>query len=995
MIQREWQRAIKASADPERAERYFRNLSSGSARELLESLSDESRRVLAQVLSGSRALSEQLLANPEWLDDIKDVELLKQPRQAQGINRDVAQFLTPALQTKEYSSAFRELRRWKQRQIFRIAARDLGGLTNVTELTRELSNLADACLQAVYGLCWNQLVERWGAPYHPDPDGKWQPTAFAVLGMGKLGGQELNYSSDADLLFVYTEDGASFKTPPRGKTATGKGIPNYQWFKLLCEMMINELTRLTPEGSLYRIDMRLRPEGKNGPLARSIGSYEIYYAQAGQTWERMMLIKTRPVAGNAALGAEFLEMIQPFRYPRSLAQNIPNEVALTKQRIENEVVKSGELDRNVKLGRGGIREIEFVAQTLQLIHAGRMPFLQGSQTLPTLEKLVKYELLDQGAASHLATAYEFLRNVEHRLQMEDNRQTHTIPDDRAVQERLARLMGFDTRKAFESALDGYRSAVRRIYDLHIYPARSNEDALPIDFDSTEKWTAIFENHSFLDPAKACRLAREFVHGPGFGHLSSRTIEAGMALIRQLLDWCPRKDNSKPYPEIPLSDPDRVLARLDSFVARYGARSTLFDAWNSNPSLFKLLVFVFDRSEFLAEVAIQTPDLIDTLEQTGHIRRKKTRAIMLEELGYGKSDKDQQLWLRRYFQAELMRIGLREIVGLSNLFQSEAELTDLAEAVLEYSLEVCSKRNGFKSPPFAVIGLGKLGGEELVYGSDLDVVFVCPDNVQNLPKLQKVAAELREMMTARTEHGATFELDARLRPDGEKGLLVNTLGSHREYYRSRAMLWEIQALTRARHVAGDEKTGAAFVKLATELADFSGAPKVAAHSGEWLAEIDRMRMRIETERTPTGKQRLAIKTGAGGLIDAEFIAQAVALKEGWHQPNTAKAIERGTGTTLLPAADGHLLEQEFLRLVQIEGILRRWSFESEATLPDDPAPQYRVAVRCGFRDAATFFQTVDQCRQNIRRVYERVFRGKALPAQKAPTLKKTISKTRRK
>jgi len=335
----------------------------------------------------------------------------------------------------------------------RIGVRDLVRPGHSEEITQDISNLADVCLETVWRICRIQLEERYGEPYHQDPSGVWHPTPACVIGLGKLGGQELNYSSDVDIAFVYAEEGNVFRPteavrvgarPAAARTRIQRGAPvsesrlisvpeaslrrptltNHQFYNRLAEVFVAELTRLAPEGMLYRIDLRLRPEGDAGPLSRSLAGYENYYAQWGQTWERMMLIKARNVAGNEMVAAEFLEMVQPFRYPRSINENVLREVAAMKSRIENEVVRVGELERNVKLGRGGIREIEFIAQVLQLLHAGRQPFLQGSQTLPCLEKLRQYELLTAEEARLLAHAYRFLRDLEHRLQMEDAPDPH-------------------------------------------------------------------------------------------------------------------------------------------------------------------------------------------------------------------------------------------------------------------------------------------------------------------------------------------------------------------------------------------------------------------------------------------------------------------------------------------------------------------------------------------------------------------------------------------
>ncbi|MFN7141337.1 MAG: hypothetical protein ACK4UN_18575, partial [Limisphaerales bacterium] len=592
---------------------------------------------------------------------------------------------------------------------------------------------------------------KYGTPYHRDADERWHPTEFCVLGMGKLGGQELNYSSDVDVLFVYRDEGHVFKAPPRKNEDPSRGMANHQFFNRLSEAFIAEVSRMTSEGFLFRIDLRLRPEGQTGPLSRSLDSYENYYAQWGQTWERMMLIKARGVAGNEELAHEFLEMVQPFRYPRSLSERVLRDISAMKQRIENEVVKAGELDRNVKLGRGGIREIEFVVQTQQLLHAGRIPFLQGAQTLPVLEKLVQYKLLGRRDAQSLREAYVFLRDVEHRLQMDANQQTHTIPTERKARERLAKLMGFDSLSDFEEAKTRLSGNVRSIYERLLQTDEVSEKTplLP-GFNDETAWTKFLAEHTFRDPAKAFRLVRQFVDGPGFVHVSARTSELARELLIKLLGLCPgspfKPDDSKLGN---LSDPDRVLARLDSFITAYGTRSMLYELWTSNPSLFQLLLLLFDRSEFLAEVAIRTPDLVDELELSGRLRRSKTAEETLRDLRYGLDDPDQKAWLRKYHQAEFMRIGLRDILGLADFEQNLFELSALADACLQYALDVVLRRSKIKTAPFCIIGFGKLGGQEITYGSDLDIVFVADSKAKNLPALQKVAAEVMEMLSQRT------------------------------------------------------------------------------------------------------------------------------------------------------------------------------------------------------------------------------------------------------
>jgi glutamate-ammonia-ligase adenylyltransferase len=535
-------------------------------------------------------------------------------------------------------------------------------------------------------VCFQQLVDKYGTPHHVDGDGAWSKTPFCVLGLGKLGGQELNYSSDVDVIFVYGEEGGLFRESPKKGAKPSSNITNHQFFTRLAEAFTNEVGRATTEGQLYRIDLRLRPEGKAGPLARSLESYENFYAQWGQTWERMMLIKARCVAGDAGLAHEFGETIQSFRYPRSLGARFLDEIAAMKSRIEDEVVKGGELERNVKLGTGGIREVEFTAQMQQILHAGKIPFLQGTQTLPTLEKLVQYKFLEEKEATDLKEAYCFLRDVEHRLQMENNRQTHTIPADKSARQRLAALMGFKTLADFEKALQQHMKRVRVIYASQFNSQAADQNSglgLPQHFEGMEaSWIQLLTRHSFREPPKAFKLLMEFIRGPGFIHVSARTEELARGLVEKFLALCPQKDAAgKIINLLPnsLSDPDRVLARVDSFISAYGSRSTLFEMWTSNPSLFELILLLFDRSEFLAETAIRTPDMVDELMLSGRLRRSKNAEQTLADLRHGRQDEDQKLWFRRYHQVEFMRIGLREILGLADFESNLVELTALADA----------------------------------------------------------------------------------------------------------------------------------------------------------------------------------------------------------------------------------------------------------------------------------------------------------------------------
>ena len=1029
-----WTKALSECADPQRARHHLGLLAETSALEELAKASTEQAQILAAVLSGSHALTNLLAVRPEWLEVVRP-EAIEYGRRKQGLRQERDQWLKKLLDSGDFAGALAQVRELKSREMLRIAARDLAHRGKAGDIIGEISDLADVCLETVWHVCMRQLSARYGEPYHKDSHGHWQRTAACVLGMGKLGGRELNYSSDVDVLFVYSEEGEVYMEPPSelkqtnpkesatpgkrkaatraNRTSSGQPtLTNHQFFNRLAESFIAEVTRLGPEGALYRIDLRLRPEGDSGPLTRSVDSYEIYYAQWGQTWERMMLIKARCVAGDERLAGEFLETIQPFRYPRLINESVLEEVGAMKDRIENEVVRPDELERNVKLGRGGIREVEFTAQALQLLHGGRQPFLQGSQTLPSLDKLAQYELIPAQSARDLSEAYCFLRDVEHRLQMDNNQQTHTIPADKHLQQRLAGSMGFADLKKFQAAHRAYTERVRAIFESVLkaeVPEVHERSALPRRFDGMEAvWKQLLTQYGFKDVDRAFRVMREFVEGPGYVHVSPRTSELAYRLLPKIFELCPAASKpeirrpkaernpkaetrmeiaksapnkssgfgfgqnaaAQPQTQTRLSDPDRVVTRLDNFISAYGARATLFELWNSNPTIFVLLLLLFDRSEFLAELAIRTPDLVDELVTSGRLRQRKSARETLRDLRHGLADEDQRLWIRRYHQTEVMRIGLRDILGLADEDQYLTELSALADACLQYALEVSMRKHRVKTAPFVIIGLGKLGGAEIDYGSDLDILFVADPKAKNLAKLKVLALEVMELLSSRTEQGLVFHTDARLRPDGEKGLLVNTLAAYEEYYRRRAMLWEIQTLTRTRVIAGDAKLGEKFQAMAAVLTNFAHPAKpLEAYTPDWKSRIHQMRMRIEKERTPRGQDELAIKTGVGGLVDAEFVAQALCLEHGWQQPNTLAALQKGLKTGAL--LDGVKLIENYTHVRRVEGILRRWSYEGETVLPVDPAPYYRVSVRCGFESPEAFRDAVGEYRRAIREVYWKV------------------------
>ena len=971
---------------------------------ILDKLSATQVGYLYKIITSSHFLFEELTQHPEWLkEDIFNEEDLLSPMAVSVLRHELSELMVEEIANRDFEATGRLLREFKLKHIFRIAVRDLNKLCSTEQIILELSNLADLCLQSVFRLSWLQLTEKIGVPYYKDGDGNWVRSDFSIIGLGKLGGQELNYSSDVDVIFVYSEEGFVFKeTPEPGDIPGSHALNNHQFFTRLAESIISEVSKSTREGWLYRIDLRLRPEGSGGPLVRSLESYENYYAQWGRTWERMMLIKARYVAGSSSLAADFIDMIHPFRYPRNISEQVPGEVAEMKDRIEKEVVKSGELQRNVKLGQGGIREIEFIVQTIQVLHAGRMPYLQGGQTLPLLEKLAVYGQLPTSDSLLLIKAYRFYRDVEHRLQIEENQQTHTLPQSPERRQRLALLTGFKNTEEFDKQREQFQKEVRRVFEKVIHSENTADYQLddpdhnasqnislplPPDFDDYEgEWKDLLVRIGFKTPEVAYKLIRTFVMGPGYVHVSKRTVELGWKLLPRIFQLCPSEQRIRLLLEQPgfqvnmrgrravriFSDPDRVLARLDSFIQNYGGRQGLYENWFSSPFTLDLLLLLFDRSEYLAEIAIKTPSLFEEIMDDGQIRRSKDEKEILRDLEYGLEDADQHQWIRLYHRAELMRIALRDLMGLTDFTQNQKEINALGDACIQYALKVVMKKFRLKKPPFAVIGMGKFGGRELTYGSDLDIMFVCPARWKGTTKVQKMGFMLTNLLSMKTALGSAYKTDSRLRPDGEKGILVNTLTRYERYYRNRAQLWEIQSLTRARVVCGDVETGFQFMDMARNMTNFTiPRRKVSAYRDDWKNTILQMRLKVEKERTPYGKDHLAFKTGTGGLMDVEFLAQMLNMEYGWFQPNTRKALRLAASQDYLNGDDAQTLIENFDNLMYLEKVLRRWSYEGESVLPDTDAPLLRVAIRCGFNNIEAFLNAVRKWRTDIREVYSRL------------------------
>jgi [glutamine synthetase] adenylyltransferase / [glutamine synthetase]-adenylyl-L-tyrosine phosphorylase len=845
-------------------------------RETLEAFSDRGI-ALINFLTVSPVSLTKILKRPELLEWLAHSDV-QRPRDTSSRSQRKAV-------TKD-DLFFQELRAWKSAEMLRIAYREITGLATFPETTRDITSVAECCVSEVYRTCLNALGEKWGKP----------DTGFGILAMGKFGGTELNYSSDIDVIFFYDQDGY---INPR--------FTHHEFYARLAEKII-EIFSASGCEPLFRIDVRLRPEGTSGPLASSFASLENYYAGYGETWERMALIKARGVCGDGELLYEFNQRLQPFIFPRTVSGDLLDEIADLKGRIERDLVGAEDLHRNVKLGYGGIREIEFIVQTLQLLHGARNAFLQERNTLKALAAIEQLDLLPSDQVSRLRDAYVFLRGVEHRLQIEHERQTHTLPARQEQWNGVANAMGYADVDAFARALETHTVSVRSTFH-RLLRRRLNE------VDHVKSALAAFE-----DPDGAAKSLTTLRAGSSSRvHVAPRTRRLYVKLEPELLRWCSN-----------VADPDAALRRFIRFVDAYGIRGLLFETLLANPKLLELLIRLFDASPLFSDVVIRRPQLIEEIARGRNLGVSATKAQFLQGLDRREEDLPVLDWIRVYRRAEAGRILLRDILNTGSQEELQLEMTALAEACLEY----CS-RQIHGAEELTIIALGKFGGRELLYGADLDVVFI--------GETPTAAGALIEAMATKTAEGRIFPLDTRLRPEGENGPLVVTRSTYETYFAGRAQFWETQALTKARLLCGPEKEAV----TKTIEAIWSRA----CEKPELNQHIYKMYERIVKER---GKGEGQFKAGRGGLIAIEFIVQSLQMRNKIKETNTRNAISKlenvlteGESTSLKTGYD-------FFR--RVESVLRRADNRSISELPSNEIEQNRLALRMGFPSRTEFLES---------------------------------------
>jgi len=944
------------------------------------------------IFGSSQFLSDIVVRQPQLFEWLLEPGVLHRPKSKEDLAQEARQVVAsaPTLERK-----WTALRRYKSQEILRIGLQDLVGRQSLVGITEELSNLADIALGTAFDMCRSDLVRRHGAPQSAGERGRKCECAFVILGMGKLGGRELNFSSDIDLIFVYEEDG---ETVGVDGGSAGR-LSNQEFFRKLGEMLVRGMSETSPDGHLYRVDLRLRPEGRSGAIAASLRSCEVYYESWGQTWERQALIKARPVAGSQSLGESFLRMVTPFVYRQSLDLTALDEIRSMKDRINLSVAQDQRARRNVKLGYGGIREIEFLVQGIQLLHGGKNPWVRETNTLRALHRLAGQRVLADPDYEALVRAYTFLRRLEHRLQIIHDRQTHTLPDDVQEIQGLGRRMGYhppehaDPGVALLADYERHTTAVRELYDSFLRAARPETDQA--EADSSDELILFFTSDlpaeqirrrlaavGFEDVERALRNLQMMREGQSFARYTPEVRRALGGLASPLLQALTE-----------VADPDLALTTFERFIAGVAARTTFMRLLAENPGLVNRLVRLFGTSEFLSATLLQQPELLDTFltpEPAARHGREGVARELRRAVGGAAPGSARLDALRRVKKAEDLRIGLADVLSQPDVADVHHALTVLAEACLDVALNMAEEdlvtRFGRPDPAgFTIVGMGKLGGRELGYGSDLDVLFVYrddgqttgPERISHPEYFSKLADRITKILTSITQEGAAYRVDTRLRPGGQKGEAALSLGGLESYLIRQADLWERQAYIKARPIAGDPEVATAFLALAQRFVYQGPEPPDLAE------RILAMRQRIETERVGAGRKATHVKLGSGGILEIEFLVQYLQLRHGrtlpaLQTPSTLLALTALGIGGLLPASDAATLEAAYRFLRRVETRLRIVADLSVNTLPGAPAKLEKLAKRMGYVPVAgasaraRFLADYAARTGEVREIFQRVF-----------------------
>ncbi|WP_285111600.1 bifunctional [glutamate--ammonia ligase]-adenylyl-L-tyrosine phosphorylase/[glutamate--ammonia-ligase] adenylyltransferase [Leclercia adecarboxylata] len=882
------------------------------------SLSDQAR----QVLTFSDFVQESVTAHPDWL-----AELEASPPQADEWQH-YAQWLQDALaEISDETALMRALRQFRRRVMVRIAWAQALMLVSEESTLQQLSHLAETLIVAARDWLYDACCREWGTPCSEDGT----PQPLLILGMGKLGGGELNFSSDIDLIFAWPEKGAT-----RGGR---RELDNAQFFTRLGQRLIKALDQPTQDGFVYRVDMRLRPFGDSGPLVLSFAALEDYYQEQGRDWERYAMVKARIMGDTGdAYANELRAMLRPFVFRRYIDFSVIQSLRNMKGMIAREVRRRG-LKDNIKLGAGGIREIEFIVQVFQLIRGGREPSLQSRSLLPTLAAIAQLNLLPEGDDRILREAYLFLRRLENLLQSINDEQTQTLPGDELNRARLAWGMRLDDWQALIDALDAHMAAVRRIFNDLI----GDDESESQDDELSEHWRELWQDALQEDDTT-----------PVLTHLSDEDRHRVVALIadfrlelnkraigprgRQVLDHlmphllsdvCSRADAPVP------------LSRLTPLLSGIITRTTYLELLSEFPGALKHLISLCAASPMIASKLARYPLLLDELLDPNTLYQPTATDAYRDELRQyllrvPEEDEEQQLEaLRQFKQAQLLRVAAADISGTLPVMKVSDHLTWLAEAIIDAVVHQAwvqmvarygqpkhlADREG---RGFAVVGYGKLGGWELGYSSDLDLIFLhdCPVDVMTDGEREidgrqfylRLAQRIMHLFSTRTSSGILYEVDARLRPSGAAGMLVTSTDSFADYQQNEAWTWEHQALVRARVVYGDPQLKAQFDTIRRDVL-------TATREGPTLqTEVREMREKMRAHLGNKHRDRFDIKADEGGITDIEFITQYLVLRDAHSKPKLTRWSDNVRILELL-AQNDIMDEHEALALTRAYTTLR--------------------------------------------------------------------------
>ncbi|MEE5130155.1 bifunctional [glutamate--ammonia ligase]-adenylyl-L-tyrosine phosphorylase/[glutamate--ammonia-ligase] adenylyltransferase [Pseudomonas alliivorans] len=926
-----------------RAQQTFRTALADLSAEALASFDawPESRRLaFDRVCAASDFVTEQICRDPRMLLDMADAGELERSFSAGELRGQIANALGTATTDDELG---RNLRRQRMRHQVRIIWRDLTRQADLIETCRDLSDMADACIDLACHWLHERLCQQFGTPTGRRTG---LPQQMVILGMGKLGAVELNLSSDIDLIFGYPEGGDT--------VGVKRPLDNQEFFIRLGQRLIKALDPVTVDGFVFRVDMRLRPYGSSGALVLSFNALEQYYQDQGRDWERYAMIKARVVGGDQKAGAELLEMLRPFVYRRYLDFSAIEALRTMKQLIQQEVKRKG-MAENIKLGAGGIREVEFIAQAFQLIHGGRDLSLQQRPLFKVLKTLEGQGYLPGAVTEELREGYEFLRYTEHAIQAIADRQTQMLPDNEQDQARIALMMGFSDWASFHERLMYWRGRVswhfrQVIADPDSDPDEEQEDDSDVIVGG--EWLPLWEESQDEEAASRQLSQAGFVNAEtAIRHLanlrSSPHLRSMQRLSRERLDaFIPRLLAQA----VEHAKPDLVLERVLPLVEAVARRSAYLVLLTENPDALRRLLTLCAASPWIAEQIARFPLLLDELLNEGRLFNPPLAPELAAELRerlirIPEDDLEQQMEALRHFKlAHSLRVAASEITGSLPLMKVSDYLTWLAEAILEQVLALAWRhsvaRHGTPSRPdgtlcdpgFVIVGYGKVGGIELGHGSDLDLVFIHDgdpqtetDGARPIDSAQfftRLGQRIIHLLTTQTNSGQLYDVDMRLRPSGASGLLVSSLGAFARYQDKEAWTWEHQALVRARVLTGSPDLGREVEKVRADvLGRERDLDKLRAEVSEMRAK---MRDNLGSRLTAAGRGANAfessmpfdLKQDAGGIVDIEFMVQYAALAWSREHPgllqytDNIRILEGLEEAGLLPDADASLLREAY-------------------------------------------------------------------------------------